>query len=124
MYSVKIRKSIMIAHSLKDPFFGPAQGLHGATYVVDVKFMSKSLDKHNVVIDIGYAHEAAQNTLKELGYKNLDDLEQFKGHLTTTEFVARYIHDRIKEEVKEVFDGTIEVTLGETHDAWASYTGE
>jgi len=114
----------MIAHSLPDPFFGPAQNMHGATYVVDVKFMSKTLDSHNVVIDIGYAHTAAQNVLKELGYKNLDELPQFKGHLTTTEFIAKYIHDRMKEETKTVFSGRIKVTLGETHDAWASYTGE
>jgi len=113
----------MIAHSLKDPFFGPAQGLHGATYVVDIIFSSTELDSHNVVIDIGYAHTAAQKVLKELAYKNLDDLEQFKGHLTTTEFMAKYIHDKIKEEVKDIFNGKIKTTLGETHDAWASYQG-
>jgi len=83
MYSVKIRKSIMIAHSLPHPFFGPAQNLHGATYVVEI----------------------------------------FKGHLTTTEFVARHIHDQIKEEVSGFFNGRISIELGETHDAWASYEG-
>ena len=113
----------MIAHSLPDPFFGPAQNMHGATYVVDVKFMSENLDSHNVVIDIGYAHTAAQNVLKELAYKNLDELPQFKGHLTTTEFLAKYIHDQMKEETKAIFNGRIKVTLGETHDAWASYSG-
>ena len=85
--------------------------------------MSENLDSHNVVIDIGYAHSSAQEVLKELGYKNLDELAQFKGHLTTTEFLAKYIHDRMKEETKAIFSGRIKVTLGETHDAWASYMG-
>ncbi len=113
----------MIAHSLKDPFFGPAQNLHGATYVVDVEFIKEELDEHNVVIDIGFAHSATQDILKELSYQNLDDLKQFEGKLTTTEFIARYIHDRIKSAVSDVFHGKIKVELGETHDAWASYTG-
>jgi len=124
MYSVKIRKSIMIAHSLPHPFFGPAQGMHGATYVVDVKFYAEALDEHNVVIDIGKAHDVAADVLKPLAYKNLDELEQFKGHLTTTEFMAKYIHDGIKKAVADVFSGTIKVTLGETHEAWASYRGK
>ena len=113
----------MIAHSLRDPFFGPAQNMHGATYVVDVTFMSRDLDEHNVVIDIGYAHQATKEVLEKLSYQNLDELPQFKGQLTTTEFLARYIHDNIKDQVASVFDGTIEVVLGETHDAWASYKG-
>lgn len=123
MYSVKIRKSIMIAHSLPHPFFGPAQNMHGATYVVDVIFKSKELDEHNVVIDIGKAHDITAKVLKPLGYQNLDELEIFKGHLTTTEFIARHIHDKIKEEVSGFFNGRITIELGETHDAWASYEG-
>ena len=123
MYSVKIRKSIMIAHSLPHPFFGPAQNLHGATYVVDVIFKSEKLDEHNVVIDIGKAHDITAKILEPLKYQNLDELEIFKGHLTTTEFVARYIHDKIKEEVAGFFNGRISIELGETHDAWASYEG-
>ena len=97
--------------------------MHGATYVVDVTFMSHELDEHNVVVDIGYAHQVAKEVLGKLSYQNLDELPQFKGQLTTTEFLARYIHDRIKEQVAPVFSGTIKVTLGETHDAWASYKG-
>jgi len=113
----------MIAHSLPDPFFGPAQNMHGATYVVDVKFISEEVDKHNVVIDIGYAHDAAEIVLKKLSYQNLDELPQFKGYLTTTEFLAKYIHDEMKKETASVFSGKLKVTLGETHDAWASYSG-
>jgi len=123
MYTVKVRNSIMIAHSLPNAFFGPAQHMHGATYVVDVTFSSKNIDAHNVVIDIGKAKDVTGEVLSHLNYKNLDELPQFKGKLTTTEFMAKHIHDKIKEEVKTFFDGQISVCLGETHDAWASYSG-
>lgn len=123
MYSVKVRDSIMIAHSLPDPFFGPAQQLHGATYVVDVEFQASTLTPQNVVFDIGQAKIITGEVLSDLNYKNLDDLPQFNGQLTTTEFIAKYIHDRIKNSLREAFTGRIKVTLGETHDAWASYQG-
>ena len=123
MYSVKIRKSIMIAHSLPNPFFGPAQNLHGATYVVDVTFKSEKLDEHNVVIDIGKAHDVVGEVLAPLKYQNLDEMEIFKNKLTTTEFIARYIHDQTKEKLQGIFDGNIAVMLGETHDAWGGYEG-
>ena len=105
------------------PFFGPAQHMHGATYVVDVTFFSEHLDSHNVVIDIGQAKDVTKHVLNELNYKNLDELSQFKGHLTTTEFMAKYIHDTVKKETKSFFTGSIKVCLGETHDAWATYEG-
>jgi 6-pyruvoyltetrahydropterin/6-carboxytetrahydropterin synthase len=124
MYNVKIRGHMMIAHSLPDKFFGPAQKLHGATYVTDVSFYSKTLDKHNVVIDIGLAHQMLSETLAPLQYQNLDDLPQFKGLLTTTEFLAEYIHNQLREKVKNFFNGKIMVTLGESHIDWASYEGE
>ena len=124
MYTVKVRNSIMIAHSLPNPFFGPAQHMHGATYVVDVTFKSKNLDEHNVVIDIGKAKSVTAEVLKTLNYKNLDELPEFKGKLTTTEFVAKHIHDRVKDQGNAFFNGKISVCLGETHDAWASYSGE
>ena len=115
---------MMIAHSLPDAFFGPASKLHGATYVTDVTFFSKTLDKHNVVIDIGLAHKILSETLGPLQYQNLDELPQFKGKLTTTEFLAKYIHDELYEKMKSFFSGSITVTLGESHIAWASYEGE
>ncbi len=113
----------MIAHSLKHEFFGPAQGLHGATYVVDAIFKSEQLDAHNVVIDIGAAHQILKEVLEPLNYKNLDEHPDMIGDLTTTEYVAKYIHDKIKEKSNHFFKGRIEIILGEKHDAWASYEG-
>ena len=84
-------------------------------------FKSPNLDPHNVVIDIGKAHSVTAEVLKPLGYQNLDELEIFKGKLTTTEFIAKHIHDQIKGKVTDFFTGKIAVELGETHDAWASY---
>ena len=123
MYTVTVRDHIMIAHSLPDPFFGPASGLHGATYIVDARFSSEKLDSHNVVIDIGFAHDVLKEALQELNYKNLDELEQFEGVLTTTELIARHIHDRMSLELSGKFAGLLQITLGESHVAWASYEG-
>ena len=114
----------MIAHSLNDDMFGPAQGLHGATYIVDVTFYASNLSKQNIVVDIAYAHDVLHKTLQPLNYQNLDELPVFKGQLTTTEFLARYIHDQIRQRMKSQFRGKIQVTLGESHIAWASYKGE
>lgn len=121
MFSVKIRDSIMIAHSLPHPFFGPAQNLHGATYVVDAEFIAQQLDEHNVVVDIGFAKAIVKDVLDELRYKNLDDEPQFAGKLTTTEFMAAYIHQQLDSKLNKQFVGQLKITLGETHDAWASY---
>lgn len=113
----------MIAHSLKDPFFGPAQNMHGATYVVDATFFRKTLNKANVVIDIGEAHEQLNQILGKLNYQNLDEFDEFEGQLTTTEFLAQWIHSKLKVGLQSVFEGKIKVTLGESHVAWASYEG-
>ena len=125
MFSVKIRDHMMIAHSLPSEAFGPAQGMHGATYVVDAVFRSPTLDENNIVIDIGIAHEILKDTLAPLNYQNLDALPQFKGVLTTTEFLAKHIHDQVLAMAKTRcdFTGSIEVILGESHVAWASYAG-
>jgi 6-pyruvoyl-tetrahydropterin synthase len=124
MYSVKIRQHIMIAHSLKSDVFGPAQQLHGATYVVDAAFQSKKLDKNNIVLDIGMAMDLLKKVLKPLEYQNLDKMPVFKGKLTTTEFLAAYIHQEIAKALKGKFKGKLTVTLGESHIAWASYTAK
>ena len=124
MYSVKVRDHIMIAHSLPDPFFGPAQGMHGATYVVDVTFYSQQLNDKNVVIDIGAAHDALKETLSGLAYKNLDEHSEMQGDITTTEYLAKFIHDKVGARVATVFSGKIRVTLGESHVAWASYESD
>ncbi len=114
----------MIAHSLKSPAFGPAQNLHGATYVVDAQFNAKKLDQDNIVIDIDKATKLLQKVLAPLKYQNLDELPQFKGILTTTEYLAFYIHQEMAKEVRSYFKGTLKITLGESHVAWASYKGE
>lgn len=123
MYTVTIRDHMMIAHSLDSDAFGPAQRLHGATYVVDAEFKSESLDENSIVIDIDIATKVLQKALQPLKYQNLDDLEQFQGVLTTTEFLARHVHDAICEEVRDRFQGSLKITLGESHVAWASYEG-
>lgn len=124
MYTVKIRQHIMIAHSLKSPAFGPAQNLHGATYVVDAQFQAKKLDKDNIVIDIDKAMTILKKVLQPLSYQNLDELPQFKNILTTTEYLAFYIHQEIAKEVKNYFKGNLKITLGESHVAWAAYKGQ
>jgi len=123
MYTVKIREHIMIAHSFKYPFFGPAQKMHGATYVVDVSFITPKLNEHNVVIDMGQAHEVTKKILQQINYQNLDEHPDMQGDLTTTEYLCKYIHDKIKGELVNEFDGKLTVTLGESHVAWASYEG-
>jgi 6-pyruvoyl-tetrahydropterin synthase len=130
MYSVEVRDRIMIAHSLPDPFFGPAQGLHGATFVVDVAFYRPGLTKQNVVVDIGAALAVLGQTLKPLAYQNLDTLPQFKGQLTTTEFLCRYVYEAMVAAAKDGALGEdgkglakIKVTLHETDLARASFEG-
>lgn len=124
MYSLTIRSHMMIAHSLPDSYFGLAQNLHGATYITDVTFCSKELDNRSVVIDIGYAHKILDETIGLLNYSNLDELPQFLGILTTTEFLARYIHDCLVEKLTPIFKGKILVTLGESPTAWACFEGD
>ena len=121
MFSVCIRQHIMIAHSLKHPGFGPAQRLHGATFIVDVSFYSETLNEQNIVIDIALAHEVLETVLTPLDYQTLDELPPFNDKMTTTEFLAQYIHGEIKSAVSYQFNGRIKVTLGESHVAWASY---
>jgi 6-pyruvoyl-tetrahydropterin synthase len=130
MYSVEVRSRIMIAHSLPDPLFGPAQNMHGATFVVDVAFFREKLTEQNVVVDIGAALDVLGKTLEPLAYQNLDVLPQFKGVLTTTEFLCRYVFDRIAKAATSGALGEdgkslsrIRVTLSETDLARASYEG-
>ena len=130
MYSVEVRNRMMIAHSLPDPFFGPAQNMHGATFVVDVAFFREKLTKQNVVVDIGAALDALSRTLEPLAYQNFDVLPQFKGQLTTTEFLCKYVFDQLAKTAVEGGLGDdgktlsrIRVTLSETDLARASYEG-
>jgi 6-pyruvoyl-tetrahydropterin synthase len=119
---------MMIAHSLRGEVFGPAQRLHGATYVVDATFRRATLDADGIVVDIGRAAEALRAVVAELGYRNLDDEADFAGMNTTTEALARVVADRLADRVRAgaLGDGALEldglvVTLHESHVAWASY---
>jgi 6-pyruvoyl-tetrahydropterin synthase len=128
VFSVTVRDHIMIAHSFRGEVFGPAQRLHGATFVVDATFRRASLDADGIVVDIGRATDALRALLAELNYRNLDDEPAFAGTNTTTEVLARFIADRLAERAREgaLGDGAREldglvVTLHESHVAWASY---
>jgi 6-pyruvoyltetrahydropterin/6-carboxytetrahydropterin synthase len=123
MYSVTVRGHVMIAHSLPRKFFGPAARMHGATFVIDAEFRAQSLDEHNVVLDIGMAMTALQEVTDSLGYRNLDDDSRFGGALTTTEFLAHWIHGEIAQRVRPKFRGALRVTLHESHVASGSYEG-
>jgi 6-pyruvoyl-tetrahydropterin synthase len=130
MYAVEIREHVMIAHSLKGEVFGPAQRLHGATYVVDVALFREALDEDNIVVDIGRATEALRRVLADLNYRNLDDHAAFRGRVTTTEFLARHIFDRMVEAIRQGELGPhvgglakMRVTLNESHVARAWYEG-
>jgi 6-pyruvoyl-tetrahydropterin synthase len=128
MFSVTIRDHIMIAHSLSGEVFGPAQRLHGATYVIDATFRRATLDADGIVVDIGRAGEVLRDVLGELGYRNLDDEADFAGMNTTTEELARVVADRLADRARagalgdgaRELDGLV-VTLHESHIAWASY---
>jgi 6-pyruvoyl-tetrahydropterin synthase len=121
VFSVTVRDHMMIAHRLRGEVFGPAQRLHGATYVVDATFRRATLDADGIVVDIGRAAEALRAVLGELGYRNLDDEADFAGMNTTTEVLARVIADRLAARVGGLgLDGLV-VTLRESHVAWASY---
>ena len=123
MYAVGVKRHIMIAHSLPDPYFGPAAGLHGATYVIDAEFRAEKLNDKGVVIDIGAANGALEQALKSLDFKNLDDDPRFAGRITTTEFLAKHIHSELSRRFAGEFHGELSVTLHESHIAWASYSG-
>ncbi len=130
MYSVNVRDHFMIAHSFRGSMFGPAQKLHGATYVVDATFRRPDLDADGVVVDIGRAGEELRAIVAQLNYRNLDEEPAFAGRNTTTEVLAREIFDRLAGAIREgrLGDGargvsSLCVTLRESHVAWGSYEG-
>ena len=130
MYAIEVREAIMIAHSLPDPFFGPAQNKHGATFVVDVAFMRPELSSQNVVVDIGRAGQALKAVLAPLAYQDLDTIAEFDGQLTTTEFLCRHIFEGMRDAISRGDLGAgseglerLRVTLGETHLARAWFEG-
>jgi 6-pyruvoyl-tetrahydropterin synthase len=130
MYTVSVRGHMMIAHSFRGELFGPAQRLHGATYVVDVEFSRPDLGDEGVVVDIGRASQAVTSVLHELDFKNLDDDPAFSGKNTTTEFLAKVVFDRVVLRIRsgELGPGSeklanMKVTLHESHIAFAAYAG-
>ncbi len=131
MYSLSVRDHFMVAHSFRGELFGPAQQLHGATYVVDVTFSRPQLDDDGVVVDIGRASDQVTTVLASLRYRNLDEEPAFVGRNTTTEFLAREIFDRLARAIHdgELGEGargiaSLRVTLKESPVAWGSYEGQ
>ena len=128
MFTVEVRDHIMIAHSFRGQVFGPAQALHGATFVVDAAFIAKTLDVNGIVVDIGRALDVLKDTLKPLNYSNLDDQPEFKGMNTTTEFLTKYIFDQLASAARAGTLGrdgkelnAIRITISESHVARAWY---
>ncbi|MEU4149062.1 6-pyruvoyl trahydropterin synthase family protein [Streptomyces sp. NPDC026659] len=128
MFSITVRDHLMIAHSFRGEVFGPAQRLHGATFLVDATFRREQLDDDNIVVDIGLATKELGTVVGELNYRNLDDEPEFAGVNTSTEFLAKVIADRLAERIHKGALGegarglaNLSVTLHESHIAWASY---
>ncbi|NVO14168.1 MAG: 6-carboxytetrahydropterin synthase [Rhodoplanes sp.] len=128
MYAVEVRHHVMIAHSFRGAVFGPAQALHGATFVIDAAILAETLDPNGIVVDIGRADEVLKSVLAPLNYKNLDDVPEFAGQNTTTEFLTRHVFDRLAEAARsdalgrdgrELF--AIRITISESHVARAWY---
>jgi 6-pyruvoyltetrahydropterin/6-carboxytetrahydropterin synthase len=126
MFSLTVRRHFMIAHSLPREAFGPAQALHGATFVAEVTFRRRTLNDNAIVLDIGAAGTLIEDVLAGLNYRNLDEHPDFEGKLSTTEALAEYIAQSVAEKLKEDDDGGqlagIDVTLRENPDAWATYS--
>ena len=128
MFTVEVRDHVMIAHSFRGAVFGPAQALHGATFVVDAAFVADKLDANGIVIDIGRAHDALKAMLGPLNYRNLDEISEFKGQNTTTEFLSKYVYDGLAKAARAGELGrpgrelkALRITLSESHIARASY---
>lgn len=130
MFAVEIRDHVMIAHSFRGDVFGPAQALHGATFVIDAAFIADALDANGIVVDIGRAHDVLKATLKPLNYRNLDELPEFRGVNTTTEVLCKHVFDKLADaahggklgrDAREL--KAIRVTISESHVARAWYEG-
>ena len=128
MYAVEVRDHVMIAHSLPGEAFGPAQKMHGATFVIDVAFFRPELTENDIVVDIGLAHEALKRVLTPLNYANLDELDLFGGKRSTTEVLAKYVFDAMAAEIREGRMGgdaagieRLKITLNESHVARGWY---
>ena len=131
MYRLNVRDHFMIAHSFNGEIFGPAQRMHGATYIVDLEMRREALDADGLIVDIGLASQTLNKVLAEFNFENLDEIPEFKGKNTTTEFMAEMIYNRMIDQIKHGNLGasasglrSLRVTLHESHVAWASYEGD
>lgn len=128
MFALTVRDHIMVAHSFRGEIFGPAQRLHGATFVVDLELRRVELDSDGLIADIGALTKLLHDVLEPLNYRNLDEVPEFRGQNTTTEFLAKVIYDRVRQRILAGALGndgfhSLRVNLGESHVAWASYEG-
>ena len=127
MYSIKVRENILIAHSLQGEVFGPAQNMHGATYLVDAEFFTDVLNKYNIIMDLGVVTTILKDTLKVYNYKNLDEVDEFKDIITSTEFLAKNICEKIINKLQNNYPDDykilkkIKISLQESNVAWATY---
>ena len=130
MYSITVRNNILIAHTLPGEVFGPAQNMHGATYIVDAEFFAKELNEFNIIMDLGVVTEILADVLKFYSYKNLDEIAEFNNIITTTEFLAKDIFNKITDKLKKDFSNDfkklhkIKIILTESNLAWATYEDE
>jgi len=130
MYSITVRNNILIAHSLPGEVFGPAQNMHGATYIVDAEFFAENVNKYNIIMDLGVVTDILSEVLKFYSYKNLDEVDEFKGVITSTEFLAKDIYDRICLNLKSNYSNDfqllhkLKIILTESNVAWASFEQE
>lgn len=131
MFSLEVRDHVMIAHSLAGDAFGPAQQLHGATYVIDLAFMRPALDENDIVVDIGLASDALKRVIAPINYRNLDELDDFRNRRSTTEVLAKWVYDRMAEEIAAGRLGAaakgiarLRVTLNESHVARAAFEAD
>ena len=127
MYSIKVRENILIAHSLPGEVFGPAQNMHGATYLVDAEFFTDKLNEYNIIMDLGLVTTILKDTLKVYNYKNLDEVDEFKDIITSTEFLAKNICEKILNKLQSEHPNDykilkkIKISLQESNVAWATY---
>ena len=127
MYSIKVRENILIAHSLPGDVFGPAQNMHGATYLVDAEFFTDKLNEYNIIMDLGVVTTILKDTLKIYNYKNLDEVDEFKDIITSTEFLAKNICEKILNKLQNNYPddykvlNKIKISLQESNVAWATY---
>jgi 6-pyruvoyltetrahydropterin/6-carboxytetrahydropterin synthase len=131
MFSLTVRDHIMVAHSFRGEIFGPAQKLHGATFIVDLELRRQALDADGLIADIGALTQLLHQVLEPLNYRNLDEVPEFNGKNTTTEFLAKTVYDRVRNRILEGALGpdtgrafhSLRISLGESHVAWASFDG-